>query len=468
MNKAFTPFTWKNEPSQDTPLSESMLNRINTGLDVVDNRVITMDTTKADKSEIYSVISGVSLDNETGIFTFHRLNGTTFTVDTKLEKIITNFTYDRNTQTLHLHLEDGTDMPVDISSFITNVEFTDSETIRHEAGADGTVSFEVIDGSITENKLEPNYLANIKLSESTAKLHAADALESSREAELSAQRAEKAADEATAAAGGDYLPRSGGVAENLSIGGLDDLGGEPGAKLVDSSGNVRAILSFQDGEFYYELPDGEQWTILDANNFTENINLSALGGATLEDLDARIAVIPEEEGGGFKVNSSLIAYDTLAVMASSEDAASAIGGLDHYGQLMWALMGMGSDLGWMDYAYNVHTILDTNNFKSNITPSAIGAASTADLAKYLPLSGGTITDKVTTPLKINTTDANTYSLIGYFKNGTKCGEMGFDGVNTPVVYLPSGGRKVLHHDGNSAKVAIQSSAPTDTSSLWVY
>lgn len=428
MNKAFSNFTWENDPSVNTPLSAENLNRVNKAVNEIDNRVISHDTTKANQVDMLSAITNVTFDESTGKFTFIRHNGTMVVLDTKLEKLILNWRFDNTTQILYMVLEDGSEMPVDLSAFVTNVEFADSNTIRAVIGTDGKVGFDIIDGSITADKLEPNYLANVQLASSQAATSATSAAESAESAEASALRAEEAAD----------------IAQSVSQ--------------VDIATTSKAGIV---------KPDGTTITV-DADGTIHGVGGAGDDYVTKSDLDARIAVIPEEEGGGFKVNGSLIAYDTLAVMASSEDAASAIGGLDHYGQLMWALMGMGSDLGWMDYAYNVHTILDTNNFKSNITPSAIGAATTADLANYLPLDGGgTVSNSGGTPIIIQ--GATNHAFTKYLKaDKSNLGYIGFEGVDNPVFVPTSGGAKTLHHDGNSAKVAIQSSAPTDTTSLWVY
>lgn len=45
MNKAFTPFTWQDEPNHSTPLSAENLNKLNTAIDTIDDRVVSHDTT---------------------------------------------------------------------------------------------------------------------------------------------------------------------------------------------------------------------------------------------------------------------------------------------------------------------------------------------------------------------------------------------------------------------------------------
>lgn len=43
MNKAFDDFTWKNGSSGGTPLNATNLNKINSAVDTIDDRVITLD-----------------------------------------------------------------------------------------------------------------------------------------------------------------------------------------------------------------------------------------------------------------------------------------------------------------------------------------------------------------------------------------------------------------------------------------
>lgn len=175
MNKAFNKFTWQNEPSVDTPLSAENLMKLNNALDTVDSRVVTMDTTKLDKVTANTMVKDISLDEATGIFTVTKLNGSTFQIDTKLEKIIVNFRFDKVAQKLVIIQDDGTEQEVDLSALITQYEFKESETIILSVDNDGNVYGTIKNGSITGDMLEPNYLANIKLSEEQAKGYAEQA-----------------------------------------------------------------------------------------------------------------------------------------------------------------------------------------------------------------------------------------------------------------------------------------------------
>ena len=91
MNKAFSRVNWKNLPSKSTPISEANLNRSDSALDIIDNRVIDLDTKKADKSTLNSLVSDVLYNESTGTFIIKKYDGSTKSYDTELEKVAVNF-----------------------------------------------------------------------------------------------------------------------------------------------------------------------------------------------------------------------------------------------------------------------------------------------------------------------------------------------------------------------------------------
>ena len=157
---------WKNLPSVETPITKDELNRMEVSMDTIDDRVVTFDTTKANQSDLLQTIKTVSFNSTTGVFTFTLWNNTTITVDTDLEKVVTNFDYDDDPTSPHyqclvLTLDSGEVKYIDMSALITQYEFSNTSTIAFTVGNDGTITANVIDGSITGSKLEPNYLANV-------------------------------------------------------------------------------------------------------------------------------------------------------------------------------------------------------------------------------------------------------------------------------------------------------------------
>ena len=167
MNKAYSRIVWENLPSTNTALDADNLNRMDSALDTVDDRVVGFDTTKANQSDLLLDLKDVTIDRSTGTFTFTRQNGTTVTIDTDIEKIAVNFDYDDDPTSAHyqclvLTLSDGTVKYIDMSALITQYEFADSTTIHFTLSNVGGVQASVIDGSITENKLQPNFLADCR------------------------------------------------------------------------------------------------------------------------------------------------------------------------------------------------------------------------------------------------------------------------------------------------------------------
>jgi hypothetical protein len=137
-----------------------------------------------DKSDAAAMVSALTFDNSTGIFTVVYGNGARDTIDTNLEKVAVNYEFDKTTQTLYLIMEDGTKEPVDLSSLIGENEFLDTDTIAF-AVEKGNVSATVKEASIQEKHLRPNYLADIKVESASAAKSAADALQSETNAKAS-------------------------------------------------------------------------------------------------------------------------------------------------------------------------------------------------------------------------------------------------------------------------------------------
>lgn len=198
MNKAFDNFVWEDFPSTETPVNDENLNKVNNGLDEVDNRVIIHETTKFNKAEAQTLLADVVLDEDTGILTIVRYNGSQKTYSSLLGKISVNFDFDRETQKIILYKADGTSEEIDLSAFITEYEFVDSETINMQTLPDGKVKAIVKEGSIQEKHLQPNYLADIKVEVAKAQASATAAATSeanSKASENATKESEDAAKE---------------------------------------------------------------------------------------------------------------------------------------------------------------------------------------------------------------------------------------------------------------------------------
>lgn len=181
LSKLYTRINWENEPSVRTPISESNLNAMDSAIDSLDNRVITIDTQKADEDDLLLAIKTITFDESTGIFTFTRFNDTIIQVDTLLEKIVTNWDFDddpasEHYQQLVITTKDGTVKYVDLSALLTQYEFNNTSTIAFTVDTNGKVSANVIDGSITEGKLSLTYKAQLDQKVTAAQGYANDSL----------------------------------------------------------------------------------------------------------------------------------------------------------------------------------------------------------------------------------------------------------------------------------------------------
>jgi len=217
MNKTYGRINWENYPSDETPLNESNLNKIDVATDEIDNRVITLDTTKATKEEVSTLVQDVTFEEKTGIITITKKNGSKITIDTQMEKIAVNFSYNAETQQVILTLIDGTRQYIDLSALITQYEFLDSDTVAFSIDSAGKVSAIVKEASIQEKHLQPNYLADIKVE--AAKAQASQSAAAKSESNAKASETAAAASESNAAA-------SATKAQSYATGGTNSRTGE--------------------------------------------------------------------------------------------------------------------------------------------------------------------------------------------------------------------------------------------------
>lgn len=217
MNKTYGRINWENYPSDETPLNESNLNKIDVATDEIDNRVITLDTTKATKEEVSTLVQDVAFEEKTGIITIVKKNGSKVTIDTQMEKIAVNFSYNAGTQQIILTLIDGTKQYIDLAALITQYEFLESDTVAFSIDSAGKVSAIVKEASIQEKHLQPNYLADIKVE--VAKAQASQSAAAKSESNAKASETAAATSESNAAA-------SATKAQSYATGGTNSRTGE--------------------------------------------------------------------------------------------------------------------------------------------------------------------------------------------------------------------------------------------------
>lgn len=111
-------------------------------------------TLQLDGQHIPTAIINISVDNKTGIITCTKGDGSSFQVDTLLEKVVTNFTYDNATKSLNLTLEDGTVQNVSLSALIKEYSGKNGTTIDVTVEqASGVIGAEVKNTSISKTHL---------------------------------------------------------------------------------------------------------------------------------------------------------------------------------------------------------------------------------------------------------------------------------------------------------------------------
>lgn len=194
MQKIYSRTYWENFPSEKTAIDAMRLNNAEAGIDNLDDRVVAMDASKVDLAKANELVKEILWDESNGTLTVVKMNGSKAVVDTKLEKLAVNFTYNPQTQQLVITLDDGTTQNVDLSSLIAEYEFLDSDTIAFAIGSDGKVSAIVKEGSIQEKHLRPDYLADIKVESAKAVNSATNAKASETNAAKSATDAKDSAD----------------------------------------------------------------------------------------------------------------------------------------------------------------------------------------------------------------------------------------------------------------------------------
>ena len=161
--KIYSRINWENFPSEKTAVNESNLNKMDLAIDNLDDRVVAMDASKVDLTKANELVKEILWDESNGTLTVIKMNGSRAVIDTKLEKLAVNFSFDEANQRLVIILDDGTKQYVDLSAFVTPFEFKDGDVIYFEVVGGNLVSAGIKDGTISEEKLRPNFLADIKI-----------------------------------------------------------------------------------------------------------------------------------------------------------------------------------------------------------------------------------------------------------------------------------------------------------------
>lgn len=198
-NYAYTRINWQNKSdSLTTPLGKANLNRMDSAIyNIAENLNIVHEDFSAgkfDKSDAGKVIVGMPTWNPaTGILAFRFYDGTTFQVDFNVEKIPVSFSMD-SAGVITMTTSDGTEWTADIGDVVPDYVFEDSERIAfsRKKNTDGsyTVSADIRKGSITDEHLQPGYLASVTAQAGNAAASAKSASDSADNSAFDAKLAQ--------------------------------------------------------------------------------------------------------------------------------------------------------------------------------------------------------------------------------------------------------------------------------------
>ena len=125
-------------------------------------------------------------------------------------------------------------------------------------------------------------------------------------------------------------------------------------------------------------------------NSGDKPTLSELGAAASNHTHSYLPL-----SGGTLTNGN---FGALTIARSGSANGAGIGFVNSNGYLGYIGMRGAANEGlvrWSADTNTMYTVLDTGNFKTHVTPSAIGAAASSHTHSYLPLSGGTMTGAIT-------------------------------------------------------------------------
>lgn len=189
MNKVYTRINWENYPSEKTAVNEANLNKMDSALNEIDTRVVQHETTKANVASLNNLIDDWVIDETTGVITIHKVSGEQIIFDLNIEKVPVGFSM-TDDGILIMTTDDGTEFRANIGSMIPILTFNDSEQIAVAVSGEGvnkTYTFTIKTGSIGEDKLQPNFLADCRL-------YAGNAEESANSAKDYADQAKESAE----------------------------------------------------------------------------------------------------------------------------------------------------------------------------------------------------------------------------------------------------------------------------------
>lgn len=154
----YTVIGWVNFPSMSTPLGQRNLRHMDNGILQCAQHILALSQDKLEVSDAAKFVTDWAIDTNTWIATITHKDGTQERYDLPIEMMPTRIDLD-NDGNLVIVQQDGTTKKVDFQRFIYS--FVNTATIAmHTNGT--TITADVIDGSITMDKLEKSIMQTLR------------------------------------------------------------------------------------------------------------------------------------------------------------------------------------------------------------------------------------------------------------------------------------------------------------------
>lgn len=276
---------------------------------------------KADKTTVNLSVKSVSLVPETGVLVFTRQDGTTFQIDTLMEKILINFDYDKTTQSLVFTASDGTVQRISISDFITENEFSNSDTVSFSVSDSGVVTAYIEEGSITDaflsSALKAALIAYRDAAQTAATNAAASEANAGQYASSAADSAATATQKSTDASGS--AAAAAGSAENA------DTFAKKSQSYAVGGTNTRTGEDTDNSKYYKEqagLSEASAAGSAEISQAAANTATSKADAAKLSENAAKAAAQTATEKAAAASASASSASDSADAAAGSAQAAT--------------------------------------------------------------------------------------------------------------------------------------------------
>lgn len=154
----YTVVGWLDFPSISTPVCQRNLRHMDNGILQCAQYILALFEDKAEKSDMDTMVQSITLDPKSGILTVTQRNGSAKTYDLAIEKVVANF-YITDDNELVLILDDGTEQTIDLTRFVYDVDSTATISMKIK---NRVITAEIIDGSVTMDKLEKSIMQTLR------------------------------------------------------------------------------------------------------------------------------------------------------------------------------------------------------------------------------------------------------------------------------------------------------------------